>query len=75
MTLHDGSRLSKSSRGWGIAGRRRRHGSVLPALLDGTVLLVVWAALWAVFVLGVVAPAVRLTGAASPAAQVERGRT
>lgn len=72
MTSHDGSRLSQSS--WGLASRRR-PGAVFPAVLDGTVLLVVWVALWTVFVLGVVDPAVRFTGAASPAAQVERSRT
>ena len=73
MTSHDGSRLSKSS--WGLAGRWPRPGGLLPGLLDGTVLLVVWVALWAVFVLGVADPAARFTGAARAAAQVERGRT
>ena len=72
MTSQEGSRLSQTS--WGVRPRRRWPGSAFPGLVDGTVLLLVWVALWTVFVLGVVAPAARL-GAAGPVPQVERNRT
>ena len=71
MTSHGGSRLSPTS--WGLGARKRWPGSV-PGLVDGTVLLLAWVALWTVFVLGVVEPAARFT-AGVRAAQVERSRT
>jgi hypothetical protein len=74
MTSHNGSRLSSTS--WGLPGRRRWPGRAFPGLVDGTVLLAVWIALWTVFVLGVVEPAARFRGAAiRAAAQAERSRT
>jgi len=74
MTSHNGSRLSSTS--WGLPGRRRWPGRAFPGLVDGTVLLAVWIALWTVFVLGVVEPAARFRGAAARASdQVERNRT
>ncbi len=69
MTSHDQNRVSATS--WGLRLRWPRF----PGLLDGTLLLVAWVALWTVFVLGVVEPAARFTSAASRAAQVERSRT
>ena len=73
MTSQDQNRLSLTT--WGPSGRERRLGRAFPGLLDGTVLLAIWMALWAVFVLGVVEPAARFAGAAGSAAQVERNRT
>ena len=73
MTSQGPSRLSQTS--WGLGARRRWPGGAFPGLVDGTVLLLAWVALWTVFVLGVVEPAARLTGAAAPAAQAERSRT
>lgn len=57
--------------------RRRWPGGAVPGLVDGTVLLAAWVALWTVFLLGVVEPAARLTASVPsvPAAQVERSRT
>ncbi|HZY05098.1 MAG TPA: hypothetical protein VFF02_16525 [Anaeromyxobacteraceae bacterium] len=74
MTSHDESRVAHSS--WGFRDRGRWPRS-FPGLLDGTVLLLAWVALWTVFVLGVLEPASRFinTNAAGPAAQVERSRT
>ena len=73
MTSYKGIRVSPTS--WGLSGRRPQ-GHAARGLLDGTVLLALWAALWTVFVLGVVEPAARLQGAAAGAsAQVERSRT
>ena len=72
MTSHGESRLSQTS--WGLGAPRRRS-SAFSGLVDGTVLLLAWVALWTVFVLGVVEPAARLTRTASPAAQVEGSRT
>ncbi|HEU4383564.1 MAG TPA: hypothetical protein VFR85_08680 [Anaeromyxobacteraceae bacterium] len=72
MTSHDRSQVSPTS--WGLGIRKRWPGGAFPGLLDGSVLLVAWVALWTVFVLGVVAPAARFTGAVS-AAQVEGSRT
>ncbi len=74
MTSHNGSRLSPTS--WGLPGRRRWPGRAFPGLVQGTVLLAVWIALWTVFVAGVVEPAARFRRAAVQAAeQVERSRT
>ena len=74
MTSHTGSPFSPTS--WGLPVRRRWAGRAFPGLVDGTVLLAVWIALWTVFVLGVVEPAARFRGAAARAAeQVERSRT
>ncbi len=74
MTSHGSSRLSQTS--WGRLGVRRHWpGGAFLGLLDGTLLLLVWVALWTVFVLGVVEPAARFTGAVDHATQVERTRT
>ena len=73
MTSYDESRVSQTS--WGFRVRRRWPGGAFPGLVDGTVLLVAWVALWTVFVLGVVAPAARFTGAVSSPAQAERSHT
>jgi hypothetical protein len=73
MTSYKGIRLSPTS--WGLSGRQR-PGRPVHGLLDGTVLLAVWVALWTVFVLGVVEPAARFRGAAAGArAQVQENRT
>lgn len=74
MTSHDGKWLSQTS--WGLSARARRPGGALAGLVDGTVLLLAWMALWTVFVLGVVHPAARFGEAARPAAPaVEGSRT
>ncbi|HEY6107145.1 MAG TPA: hypothetical protein VIV59_14265 [Anaeromyxobacteraceae bacterium] len=74
MTSHKGSPFSSTS--WGLPGPRRWPRGAFPGLVDGTVLLAVWMALWAVFVLGVVEPAAQFRGAAvRAAAQVERSGT
>lgn len=72
MTSHNGNGPSKTS--WGLSYGGRRRGRAFPGLLDGTVLILAWMALWTVFVLGVAGPAARFSGA-SAAAQVERSRT
>ncbi len=75
MTSQGPSRLSHIA--WGLEVRRSWPGSALPGLVDGTVLLAAWVALWTVFLLGVVEPAARLTASVPcvPAAQVERSHT
>lgn len=71
MTSHKESGFAPTS--WGLTGRRR-PGRAVPGILDGTVLLAVWVALWTVFVLGIVEPAARLGGATPRAERVERSR-